>query len=367
MTADLSTREVLSVATGLEAFAEAPRPATAQVLHRYGKIEISDLEPTAPMPEGPAAAPVPREAERAAETLTERLGLSAFGLRSSDRYAKDKAERPFKGRSWGSEEDDEGPSPIHIPDDDDTSNDPDIAGAPTAPLSQRMTGQIALGLVLVSGTEEHLVLSELEKTQVIAEVQNGLSFLASQSPAKDVTFVHEIHDLIATAAEVTDGSTYEDFEKPWRDDALAQLGFDPGFLGARAFAEDLRERLGTDWAYVAFFTKYRLKHFAYANIGGPKLVMHYKNDGWGPNNIDAVFAHETGHIFNAPDEYGGAKCNCEGSWGFFERPNANCASCAPGGGVRCLMRMNDFVMCESTPFHLGYKGLPGVEGNAAGV
>ena len=31
--------------------------------------------------------------------------------------------------------------------------------------------------------------------------------------------------------------------------------------------------------------------------------MHLDNDGWGQSNLDSVFAHETGHIFGAPDEY----------------------------------------------------------------
>jgi hypothetical protein len=66
---------------------------------------------------------------------------------------------------------------------------------------------------------------------------------------------------------------------------------------------DLRRRLGTEWAYCGFFTKYPLGHFGYASIGGPRIVMAYANDGWGPSNIDRVFAHETGHIFNCPDEY----------------------------------------------------------------
>ena len=36
--------------------------------------------------------------------------------------------------------------------------------------------------------------------------------------------------------------------------------------------------------------------------------MQYSNDGWGPDNLDKVFAHEIGHAFNARDEY--TNCNC---------------------------------------------------------
>jgi hypothetical protein len=82
--------------------------------------------------------------------------------------------------------------------------------------------------------------------------------------------------------------------------------------------------------------------------------MHYDNDGWGPNNIDRVFAHETGHIFGAPDEYAASGCNCGGSHGHFGQANGNCENCAPGGGVQCIMRANTWAMCSFTPLHLGY-------------
>ena len=87
--------------------------------------------------------------------------------------------------------------------------------------------------------------------------------------------------------------------------------------------------------------------------------MHFDNDGWGPDQIDRVFAHETGHIFNAPDEYAQSGCNCGGAWGHFGEPNRNCATCAPNGGVKCIMQSNDWAMCDATRLHLGYNGLPG--------
>ena len=135
---------------------------------------------------------------------------------------------------------------------------------------------------------------------------------------------------------------------------MAQIGYSAGLANVTKYANDLRTKLNTDWAYVAFFTKYPVGHFAYASIGGPRLVMDYANDGWGPDNIDRVFAHESGHIFGAPDEYASSGCDCAGSWGYYGKPNLNCESCAPGGGVKCLMRSNDWEMCSETPYHLGF-------------
>src|SRR5690606_29203824 len=59
------------------------------------------------------------------------------------------------------------------------------------------------------------------------------------------------------------------------------------FQGVRNYVAAIRNSLGTRWGYVAFFTKYPVHHFAYASK--PRLVMHYENDGWGPDNIDRVF------------------------------------------------------------------------------
>lgn len=106
------------------------------------------------------------------------------------------------------------------------------------------------------------------------------------------------------------------------------------------------------WAHGASFTKYPMWHFAYAN--NERVVMHYETDGWGPDNIDRVFAHETGHVFGCPDEYAASNCTRGGAHGRFGDPNANCENCAPGGGIDCIMKANDWAMCRWTYRHLGW-------------
>ena len=60
---------------------------------------------------------------------------------------------------------------------------------------------------------------------------------------------------------------------------------------------------------------------------GP-MYMQYSNDGWGPDQLDRVFAHETGHVFNAPDEYTTGKCNCYTNYGkgMCSAKNQNCVN-----------------------------------------
>jgi len=211
---------------------------------------------------------------------------------------------------------------------------------------------------MVSGPGS-LALTNAQQIKIAAEVQNGLSWLGAQSPAKDVTWVHDSHHVtinVAAPSGSPAGDPWEFFERPWRDAALVKLGFPPGKAGVNAYISALKTSKSASAAYCAFFSHYPLNHFAYCT--GPYLVMQYENDGWGPDNLDRVFAHESGHVFGAPDEYRESGCNCGGSHGFFGKPNLNCESCAADGGVDCLMKANSWAMCSVTPYHLGYNGLP---------
>lgn len=360
MTADLDTNEFLTFTNTSEALALSPRRGRATVLHEYGRLAIAEGGRADDLVAESATPEIGEDL-----TLVERLGRDAFQLRSAPAARASKLERAYSGRAWG-EAESGGPLPIHIAGDDVVTENSREARAGTdeaeaeaaAPLSARFTGRVAVGIVIVKGTAAHLNFSQAEQTNVVAEVQNGLSFIGTQAPNHDVTFVYDIKVISVSVPEVTQGTTYEAFEAPWRNAAFLQMGLAPGLASVTNYASNLRNSLGTQWAYVAFFTKYRLKHFAYASVGGPRLVMHYGNDGWGSNQIDRVFAHESGHIFGAPDEYANSNCNCGGSWGVFGKPNANCGACAPSGGVSCIMKSNDWAMCNATKYHFGYTGLP---------
>jgi hypothetical protein len=287
----------------------------------------------------------------------ERLGYAAYMLRESAEYQYEKTVRPRDGESWDAGE---GMS-CTPPEERDRHAQPMAqAGAPT---SQRLTSSVAVGIVIVEGPTANLTFSAAERTKVVAEVQNGLSWLATQNP-EGIVFKYDIKIVTLNVQPGPDTLTFEQKETRWRDPAMQQLGFATGMAGVSAYVEKLRTNLGTTWTYCAFFTKYPLGHFAYASIGGPRLVMDYANDGWGAENIDRVFAHETGHIFGAPDEYASSGCSCGGSFGFYSKPNSNCANCAPGGGVDCLMKGNTWNMCVHTPYHLG---LPLVQQTYTGV
>ena len=272
----------------------------AQVLQRYGdRVLITAAPPKSAEAidalktvKAVHAAPVPRAPRGATEA--EELGIEAWNLRRSKGFAAAKAERPREGVAWdqtGATPDaPDGPGMTHV-----------TEAGPSGPscligsdLSPYLIGSVAVGLVIVDGPTPDLKFSDEEKTKVVAEVQEGLGWLAQQEPRASVSFSYDIRNVAISNPPDPNKSGYELLEAHWRDPALISMGYMGNILGAKQHAEKIRSILATRWAYVGFFTKYPVEHFAYALK--PKLIMQYSNDGWGPDNIDRVFTHETGHI-----------------------------------------------------------------------
>jgi hypothetical protein len=125
----------------------------------------------------------------------------------------------------------------------------------------------AVGVALVSRDTGTEAMSDAERTLILSEVQEGLNWLATVEPKVRVSFVYDIRPVTVNAgpgpyAGITE--PYERFERDWRDAALGAMGYAAGRPGFQQYARDLRANRRTDWAYVAFFTKYQLNHFAYA-------------------------------------------------------------------------------------------------------
>jgi FG-GAP-like repeat len=337
MTGDIEVMEraVLEVTTrGAELAPTGP----GRVIHQYGRLQILAI----PKEAEAASRRLPAEISMAGLTEVEQLGLAALHLRESREFRTAKQNRPRAGEPWD------------MPDCTTVVPPPPgarAAVAAAAPTSGYLEGTVAVGIIIVEGPTADLKFSDAERTKVVAEVQNGLSFYATTNPVAGISFAYDIQ--IVTVATPPDPNA-ADLEALWRDPAMGALGFSADWAGVTAYVEDIRNRFGTRWTYCGFFTKYPLGWFAYASIGGPRLVMQYANDGWGPDNIDRVFAHETGHIFGCPDEYANSNCNCGGTWGRFGIANGNCENCASGGGVPCLMKGNTFAVCGYTPSHLGW-------------
>lgn len=225
----------------------------------------------------------------------------------------------------------------------------DIQRSTDTPTSRYLVGRVAVGVIIVSGSRRDLEFSDDERKKIIQEVQYGLSYLAQAEPRAKVTFELDTRFLTVSAPECATLKDYEHCESPWRNAALEQLGFAGSRQGSQDYVRDLIEKRGTQWGFVAYFTKYRLYHFAYAVH--EKICMHYYNDNWGPDKINQVFAHEACHIFGAADEYG--KCKCNSKHGHLKIGNNNCVNCA-GNREECLMDGNKLTLCKWSRGQLGW-------------
>src|SRR6185436_19686106 len=116
-----------------------------------------------------------------------------------------------------------------------------------------LIGSVAVGVVIVSGPGT-LAFTAAEQQQVLSEVQIGLNFLANAEPRANLTFVYDVR-LITVPDAAGDTGTYEAAEAPWRDAALQNMGFTANRAGSIKYVQDLRSGKGTNWAYVAYFTK----------------------------------------------------------------------------------------------------------------
>lgn len=148
-------------------------------------------------------------------------------------------------------------------------------------------------------------------------------------------------------------------EALWRDPALVQLGFDPGWDGVKQLSDFFQNAAGAQYGFIGLFTKFPTTWPAYAK--SPRILMRRGGDpatssflDWG--SINTIFAHETGHIFGAPDEYGSSGCNCTSISGrFIKAENGNCATCAVMPEP-CVMRSGAASSaCAFTHAHVGWK------------
>jgi hypothetical protein len=219
------------------------------IIHEYGpniRISLASGSDSDDETGRISAAPLNLEVLNA----TERFGYEAFVLRNTSEYATAKSSRPYDGEKWDR---DAGSAPA----DDDGSIGSVVATSPalqsrtSAPgTSDRLTGRVAVGTIIVSGPSPRLRISQSEQSDIFADIQNGLSWLAAQSPLKDVTWVHDIRSATVTVPDTTSGSACEAFESPWRDEAFRSLGLAPGLVGVLQYVNDLRASRATNGHFV---------------------------------------------------------------------------------------------------------------------
>ena len=122
------------------------------------------------------------------------------------------------------------------------------------------------------------------------------------------------------------------------DDALAQVDDQYANLGGSEatwrFNDDIRRRLGTNWASTVFVKPYNGRASAFLN--GPYVNAYEDDSTW-------THAHEYGHTFGAVDEYGSAQTDRRS--GYLYAFNSNAANLPDGSpnpdSVPSVMRTRD--------------------------
>lgn len=256
---------------------------------------------------------------------------------------------PGHGLKWNTP----GYSPPHI---FSVSKEEEAQRSSFTPTSLVMNRGIAVGLVVISGPSSDLKFSEDNIDKVYSECLSALDYLSGANPLAGIRFTIVMTPVTITAQPLDQscGDSAEPCEGVFRDPALAILGYTPSSAGSAEYARQLQSQVATSWGYVAYFTKYPVYHSAYA--GGARVVVEYKNDNWGPDNIHRTFAHESCHIFGAGDEYStkDKKCVCGDPYGYLQAPNDNCEEC-PGDQLTCVMDRNELVICTWTRRQIGWN------------
>ena len=233
-----------------------------------------------------------------------------------------------------------------------------------AETSECLIGSVAVGIVFLesngvvdSSTETWTTARE---SQVVSEINSGLQWLANGNLDADVSFAFRTNRSVPTRYEPINRPSTD--EGLWISDAMNYLGYPDAsyFTQVRDYVNELRGDLDTDWAFAIFMVdsyydsdgKFTDGLFAYAQSGGPFLVMTYDNNNWGIGNMDNVVAHETLHIFYATDEYDG---NPEYSGYLNARDNE---------GAFCIMNPDAssspiWTICASTRQQIGWRDSDG--------
>ncbi len=231
--------------------------------------------------------------------------------------------------------------------------------------SEYMIGSIAVGALFVEsdGTldkkTENWTLED--KIDVMRQMYKGLDWWAENGGYKaSLSFVWDIQHLNTKYEPI---NRTKDESILWVNECMQSLGYSDGedYTVNREYVNDLRDKYKTEWGFNIFVvpaTNDDDGYFtgqtgiAWAYLGGPYMVISNKCNGWGFNQVWKVVAHETGHIFNALDEYKGAS-SCEDKSGRLNMVNGNHEI---GGVIKdpCIMKASDLHICEFTLGQIGW-------------
>ena len=221
-----------------------------------------------------------------------------------------------------------------------------------------LIGSVAVGLIIVEGPTADLQFSEAERTKVVAEVQEGLTWLGSQEAKASVSFAYDIRTVQVDRAPNPALSGYEPLEAHWRDPAMAKIGFAANFGGVKEYVKTIRANLGTKWGYVAFFTKYPIQ----------PLRLRDPSRGWSCTTPTTAGDPTTSTASSPtrPATSSAARTSTPRATARATRRRVPAGGqrqlperCATATSRRASWPGNTWAMCSFTPAHLGWRDTDG--------
>ncbi|MBN1876802.1 MAG: hypothetical protein JXA33_21440 [Anaerolineae bacterium] len=223
---------------------------------------------------------------------------------------------------------------------------PTPGGPPAAPgwqaTSSYMIGKIVVSIVFpesnggIDPSTENWSMERL--TQAQSQVIAGINWWSERDPNAQLTFIFTSPLTVETSYEPIIHPVFPE-ENLWIGDVMQSLGYPPpssdyGYaIAVRNYVNALREQYQADWGTVVFVVDdendpdhaFADGLFGYAYFNGPYLVLTHNLNGWGTEHMDAIAAHELGHVFWAQDQYdfGNASQLCEDRSGYLFAENQN--------------------------------------------
>jgi hypothetical protein len=203
-----------------------------------------------------------------------------------------------------------------------------------------MIGDISVSVILpesISGSEDW---DNEEIMKVYSEVISALGWYVEREPNAHLTFIYNFEERVPVTSEpISYNLGYMSY---WINEIMDELDFGVSgdIIPATSLVYDYvnyqRDLKNADWGFAIFIVdssndadgKFSDGSYAFSigssSGGGPFLVMTYDNAEYGIDNMGAVLAHETGHIFGAADQYGFCSSSIKRGYLYYE--NQNCVN-----------------------------------------
>ncbi len=218
-------------------------------------------------------------------------------------------------------------------------------------FSLTMTGKIAICMVFPSGPGS-LAMSDPEVARAYSEVIAGLKVWTDNAPASArLSFVVPSMVVRINVDQAASCPTFESCHNVYVNAIINAFSNVNNLDDLTRLFTPVAE--GSTSMFLAFISKYRQGHFAYASSPGGPIYMQYQNGYMGTDKIDVVFGHEVGHIFDAPDEYGGCNCFRQYGQGTCTAKNSNCITCTRSQ-QECVMDKGQQKVCPYTRKQIGW-------------